>query len=154
MSSTISDTAMRKPFPRLRLGGSQIPPVGRSRGLVHRSTDRSKNPSASLDATFSALSDPTRRAIIERLAEGELSVTELAKPFLVSLPAISKHLRVLQEAGLVNRERQGRILKCRLDPSPLVTTAGWLAQYQSLWEKHLDKFAEYVQSQRREVEDR
>ncbi len=143
---------MRKASRRSRPRGSQVPPLGMSTGLIRRPMSRSKHPSSSLDTTFSALSDPTRRAMIERLAEGELSVSELAKPFPVSLPAISKHLRVLEDAGLLSQERQGRILKCRLEPSPLMTTANWLAQYESLWEKHLDKFAKYLEAQAKEDE--
>jgi DNA-binding transcriptional ArsR family regulator len=88
----------------------------------------------SLDATFGALADSTRRAILERLARGEARVTELAAPFAVSLPAVSKHLRVLENAGLLAREKSGRIQKCRLKAGPMQSATNWLARYQHHWE--------------------
>ena len=98
----------------------------------------------SLGTTFAALADPTRRAILERLAHGEASVTELAEPFQVSLPAISKQLRVLEEAGLIIREKQGRSRRCRLEAEPMKEAAEWLARYQRYWERQLDFLADYL----------
>ena len=93
------------------------------------------NYSNALDATFSALSDPTRRAILSQLAGGQRSVTELAQPFDVSLPAISKHLRVLGRAGLVRQEKEGRIRRCRLSAEPLHDADDWLENYRRFWEE-------------------
>ena len=93
------------------------------------------NYSNALDATFSALSDPTRRAILSQLAGGQRSVTELAQPFDVSLPAISKHLRVLERAGLVRQEKEGRIRRCRLSAEPLHDADDWLENYRRFWEE-------------------
>lgn len=100
--------------------------------------------SDSLGATFAALADPTRRAILERLARGEASVTELAEPFQVSLPAISKQLRVLEQAGLLIREKEGRVRRCRLDAEPMKEAAEWLARYRRYWERQLDSLADYL----------
>ncbi len=91
-------------------------------------------PSDRLDATFAALADPTRRAILARLASGEASVTELAEPFAMSQPAISKHLRVLERAGLVTRGRDAQRRPCRLDAKPLADANGWLEGYRACWE--------------------
>jgi DNA-binding transcriptional ArsR family regulator len=91
-----------------------------------------------LDATFSALADPTRRAIVTRLAQGESSVTELAEPFDISLPAVSRHLRVLEEAGLLAREKHGRVHRCRLAPGPLGEAVEWIVVYGRFWEERLD----------------
>jgi DNA-binding transcriptional ArsR family regulator len=100
--------------------------------------------SPALDRTFAALSDPTRRAILARLAQGEASVTELASPFDVSLPAVSKHLRVLEQAGLMRRKKEGRIHHCRLVAGPLQDAAEWLAFYERFWEGKLDALADYL----------
>jgi DNA-binding transcriptional ArsR family regulator len=97
-----------------------------------------------LDKTFSALSDPTRRAILARLAEGDASVSELAAPFAMSLPAISKHLRVLEQAGLVERTKDGRVHRLRLVAQPLRDAATWIAHYQRFWEQQLDGLADYL----------
>ena len=97
-----------------------------------------------LDATFAALADPTRRAILARLAAGEASVTTLAEPFHVSLPAVSKHLRVLQRAGLLARKKQGRVHRCRLSPEPLKDAAEWVAFYRPFWEEQLDALARFL----------
>lgn len=99
-----------------------------------------------LDATFSALADPTRRAILSRLALGGATVTELARPFDVSLPAISKHLRVLEDAGLMARERRGRTHHCRLVAAPLRAASDWLLFYQRFWEGSFDSLAEFLAS--------
>jgi DNA-binding transcriptional ArsR family regulator len=94
-----------------------------------------------LDATFMALADPTRRAILARLAKGELSVTELAAPFAMSQPAISKHLKVLELAGLVSRRQDAQRRPCRIEAAPMAEVTGWLERYRQLWEgkfKRLD----------------
>jgi DNA-binding transcriptional ArsR family regulator len=92
-----------------------------------------------LDATFMALADPTRRAILARLAESELSVTELAAPFAISQPAISKHLKVLELAGLVSRRQDAQRRPCRLEAGPLAEVTGWLEAYRRLWEGHFQR---------------
>jgi len=92
-----------------------------------------------LSLTFSALSDPTRRAILARLAVGETSVTEIAKPFAMSLPAISKHLKVLERAGLIARGRAAQWRPCRLDAGPLRDAADWLEHYSRFWDATLDR---------------
>ena len=97
-----------------------------------------------LDVTFGALADRTRRAILEQLASGDSSVTRLAAPFNVSLPAISKHLRVLERAGLLTQERDGRVRRCRLDASPMKGAADWIARYRRFWEDQLDSLASYL----------
>jgi len=103
-----------------------------------------KYSNGSLDRTFAALSDPTRRAILARLAQGDTSVTELAEPFNVSLPAISKHLRVLERAGLLIQEKDGRVRRCRLVAEPLKEAAAWIVRYQKFWEAQFDALADYL----------
>jgi DNA-binding transcriptional ArsR family regulator len=98
-----------------------------------------------LTATFAALADPTRRAILKRLAAGEASVTELAKPFAISLPGISKHLKVLQRAGLIVRSRAAQRRPCRLDAAPLKIAADWIAHYRRFWEESFDRLDAYLQ---------
>jgi DNA-binding transcriptional ArsR family regulator len=98
-----------------------------------------KSSSASLDATFSALADPTRRAILARLASGEASVTELAKPFDMTQPAISKHLRVLERAGLIQRGRDAQRRPRRLVARPLAEANGWLEHYREIWEQNFQR---------------
>ena len=97
-----------------------------------------------LNATFSALADPTRRAILDRLAYGEASVTELAEPFEISLPAISKHLKVLERAGLITRGREAQWRPCKLDAEPLKESAAWLNRYRQFWEARLDRLDEFL----------
>ena len=97
-----------------------------------------------LTSTFAALADPTRRAILARLASGEASVTELAAPFEVSLPAISKHLKVLERAGLITRGRDAQWRPCRLEPRPLKDAADWLEHYRVFWEQSLDRLEGYL----------
>ena len=97
-----------------------------------------------LSATFAALADPTRRAILARLASGERSVTELASPFDMSMPAVSKHLRVLERAGLVARGRDAQRRPCRIEPRPLKEVAEWAARYRHLWEQRLDRLDVYL----------
>jgi DNA-binding transcriptional ArsR family regulator len=91
-----------------------------------------------LDAVFGALADPTRRTILERLSESEATVSELAEPFDVSLPAISRHLRVLDEAGLIVRRKDGRLHRCRLVEDPLGDAIAWIVHYGAFWEERLD----------------
>jgi len=98
----------------------------------------------SLNTTFSALADPTRRAILSRLASGEASVTELAEPFDMSLPAISKHLKVLERAGLIARGREAQWRPCRLEAGPLKDATDWLLSYQSFWKGSLDALESYL----------
>lgn len=99
-----------------------------------------------LDRVFGALADRTRRAILARLAdEGEATVGELAEPFAISRPAISKHLRVLERAGLVDRTRDGRVSRCELDAGPMADAAAWVERYRVFWEDSLDSFARYVE---------
>jgi DNA-binding transcriptional ArsR family regulator len=100
--------------------------------------------SDTLSATFSALADPTRRAILARLASGELSVTELAEPFDMSLPAVSKHLKVLERAGLIARNREAQWRRCRLEASPLRDVSAWIDQYREFWEERLDRLEAYL----------
>ena len=100
--------------------------------------------SAHLDATFSALADPTRRAILARLASGETSVSELAEPFEMSMPAISKHLKVLHRAGLIERGREAQWRPCRLAAGPLKDASDWLDHYRRFWEESLDRLADYL----------
>jgi DNA-binding transcriptional ArsR family regulator len=97
-----------------------------------------------LDRTFAALADPTRRAILARLASGQASVTELAAPFAMSLPAVSKHLKVLERAGLVARGRRAQWRPAQLQAEPLHEVADWLADYRRFWEERLDRFDEYL----------
>lgn len=94
--------------------------------------------------TFSALADPTRRAILARLALGESSVTELAEPFEMSMPAVSKHLRVLEKAGLVERSRQAQFRPVKLRPEPLRQAWGWIEQYRQFWEESFDRLDAYL----------
>jgi DNA-binding transcriptional ArsR family regulator len=98
-----------------------------------------------LSTTFAALADPTRRAILARLASGECSVTELAEPFDMSLPAVSKHLRVLERAGLITRGREAQWRPCRLQAAPLKEVAHWAERYRALWEARLDRLDNYLQ---------
>lgn len=97
-----------------------------------------------LSATFAALSDPTRRAILVRLSQGEAGVTELAAPFAMSLPAVTKHLKVLQRAGLVVQGRQAQWRPCRLEAKPLQEAEVWLEQYRQFWEQRLDRLDDYL----------
>src|SRR5277367_4488716 len=104
------------------------------------------NYSTGLDATFAALSDATRRGILARLARGEASVTELAQPYDMSLPAVSKHLRVLESAGLVTRNKQGRVQRCRLEAAPMKSAAAWIEHYRKFWDTQLDSLQRYLES--------
>jgi DNA-binding transcriptional ArsR family regulator len=97
-----------------------------------------------LDATFAALADPTRRAILARLTVGEASVMDLAEPFAISLPAVSKHLKVLERAGLIGRGRHAQSRPCRLEAEPLRDAAQWLEQYRRFWEESFDRLAVHL----------
>ena len=99
-----------------------------------------------LSATFSALADPTRRAILARLALGETTVNELAKPFKMSGPAVSKHLKVLEHAGLIARSRAAQWRPCRLEPNALMGVDDWLEDYRRLWEERLDRLDDYLKT--------
>ena len=98
-----------------------------------------------LSITFAALADPTRRAILARLVQGERSVTELAKPFDMSMPAVSKHLRVLERAGLISRGREAQWRPCRIEGGPLKQVAEWAERYRHIWEARLDRLDDYLQ---------
>jgi DNA-binding transcriptional ArsR family regulator len=97
-----------------------------------------------LSTTFAALADPTRRAILTRLSSGETSVTELAKPFKMTMPAISKHLKVLEKAGLIERGREAQWRPCRLQAAPLKNASDWIEQYRQFWEERLDRLGDYL----------
>jgi DNA-binding transcriptional ArsR family regulator len=101
-------------------------------------------PPDALSNTFSALADPTRRAILARLASGEVSVTELAAPFEMSMPAISKHLKVLERAGLISRGREAQWRPCRLEAGPLKEVANWAEHYRQFWEQSFDRLEKYL----------
>jgi DNA-binding transcriptional ArsR family regulator len=101
----------------------------------------------SLDSTFAALADPTRRAILAMLTRGQASVSDLAKPHRMSLPAVMKHLRVLEQAGLVSQEKTGRVRRCRLSGESLRQASDWLARYRVFWETQLDSLDRYLKQQ-------
>lgn len=103
-------------------------------------------PADRLSSTFAALADPTRRAILARLALGETTVTELAKPFEMSLPAVSKHLKVLERAGLIARSREAQWRPCRIEPRALQEVDGWLENYRGMWEARLDRLDDYLRA--------
>ncbi|MDB5360736.1 MAG: ArsR family transcriptional regulator [Rhodospirillales bacterium] len=107
-----------------------------------------------LSVTLSALADPTRRAIMARLALGETSVTELAEPFRMSLPAVSKHLKVLERAGLIRRSREAQWRPCRIEAGPLAAVADWVESYRRFWDGSFDRLDHYLKDlQRKETED-
>ncbi|TJZ76229.1 ArsR/SmtB family transcription factor [Chitiniphilus eburneus] len=101
-------------------------------------------PDDALNATFAALADPTRRAILARLAQGEASVKQLAEPFAISAPAITKHLKVLERAGLITRGRDAQWRPCRLHAGPLRQVADWVEEYRRFWEQRLDRLEDYL----------
>jgi DNA-binding transcriptional ArsR family regulator len=103
-----------------------------------------------LSEVFSALADPTRRSILARLAQGEATVNQLAEPFPISLQAISKHLRVLERAGLITRGKQAQWRPCRLDAGPLLEVAQWVADYRRFWEQRYEKLDEYLHQLKKE----
>ena len=106
-----------------------------------------------LSNTFAALADPTRRAILARLTLGEASVTDLAAPFAISLPAVSKHLKVLERAGLIGRSRDAQSRPCRLAAAPLAEAADWLERYRRFWEESLDRLADYLGQMKERVQE-
>jgi DNA-binding transcriptional ArsR family regulator len=114
---------------------------------LHLASDR-------LNATFAALADPTRRAILSRLAAGETSVSELAEPFEMSLPAISKHLKVLERAGLIARGREAQWRPCRLEAAPLKDANAWLETYRRFWEQTFDRLDQYLRKLQKEEKKR
>jgi DNA-binding transcriptional ArsR family regulator len=111
-------------------------------------------PGDPLSVTFSALADPTRRAILARLLSGECSVTELAEPFDMSLPAVSKHLRVLERAGLIARRQEAQWRHCRIEAGPLKDVAEWTDRYRHIWEQRLDRLDDYLQQLKANKEHR
>jgi DNA-binding transcriptional ArsR family regulator len=113
-----------------------------------------KYSSRTLNRTFAALADPTRRRILAHLAQGDQCVTRLAKPHAMSLPAISKHLRVLENAGLLRRRRYGRVHEMRLNAKPLHEAARWVNEYRKFWQGSLDRLAEYLEKENRPSEKR
>jgi len=113
-----------------------------------------KYSSRMLNRTFAALADPTRRSILAHLARGDKCVTHLAKPHAMSLPAVSKHLRVLEKAGLLRRRRYGRVHEMRLDAKPLRQAAQWVEEYRKFWQGSLDRLAEYLEKENRPPEKR
>ena len=117
-------------------------------GMVNRMVQYQPSP---LDATFGALSDPTRRAILARLGDRDCAVSELAEPFAMSLTAVAKHLRVLEGAGLVRREKRGRTVTCRLQAARLQEATDWLASYQRFWSSSLDRLAAYAENKEAEA---
>ena len=108
-----------------------------------------KYSSRTLDRTFAALADPTRRQILAHLAQGDRRVTDLAKPHDMSLPAVSKHLRVLENAGLLRRRRYGRVHEMRINAEPLKKAAQWVEDYRKFWERSLDRLAAYLEKTNR-----
>ena len=117
-------------------------------GYRQRGTEAAET--ARLDATFAALADPTRRAILARLAGAEVSVTELAEPFAMSLPAVSKHLKVLERAGLITRKRDAQWRPCRLEAAPLKDVADWVNHYRRFWAESLDRLDDYLKELQKE----
>ncbi|MDK9698622.1 MAG: metalloregulator ArsR/SmtB family transcription factor [bacterium] len=103
-------------------------------------------PTDQLSNTFAALADPTRRAILKRLSSGETTVSELAAPFHMTLPAVTKHLKVLQRAGLITQSRHAQWRPCRLEAKPLQDVASWVDEYRAFWEQRLDRLEEYLKS--------
>src|SRR5471032_2838200 len=111
--------------------------------MVYKMTPQ---PADRLSATFSALADPTRRAILARLALGETSVSELATPFEMSMPAVSKHLKVLEHAGLITRSRDAQMRPCKIEANALKEADDWLEEYRQLWEQRLDRLEDYLKA--------
>jgi DNA-binding transcriptional ArsR family regulator len=103
------------------------------------------NQGATLDRVFQALSDPSRRAMVDRLSRGPASVSELAQPLAMSLPAVMQHLQVLETSGLVRSEKVGRVRTCRIEPVPLHTAEQWISDRQSGWERRLDRLGDYLE---------
>jgi DNA-binding transcriptional ArsR family regulator len=119
-------------------------PVDSDHSLMYLTNELTTTTMDHLSTTFAALADPTRRAILARLASGQCSVTELAEPFEMSLPAVSKHLKVLEKAGLVARGREAQWRPCRLDAAPLREVADWVEHYRRFWDESLDRLDAYL----------
>lgn len=102
------------------------------------------NESPALDLAFQALADPTRRGMVARLSRGPASVSELARPLTISLPAVLQHLQMLEASGLVRSEKKGRVRTCRIEPAALKTAEGWIAEQRALWEGRLDRLEDYL----------
>ncbi len=115
--------------------------------MVEERRSRVEVDDCKLNAVFSALSDPTRRAIVRRLSSGEATVSEVAQPFAMSFQAVSKHLQVLEQAGLVNRSKRAQQRPCRLRPEALSYASGWLGDYRQLWETSFDRLDEHLTNQ-------
>jgi DNA-binding transcriptional ArsR family regulator len=113
-----------------------------------------KYSTATLNRTFAALADPTRRRILAHLARGSSRVTHLARPHAMSLPAVSKHLRILEKAGLLRRRRYGRVHEMQLEATPLKQAAKWVEEYRKFWEGSLDRLAAYLEKENRPLEKR
>jgi DNA-binding transcriptional ArsR family regulator len=113
--------------------------------LMVKYQEREKD--AALDAVFAALADPTRRGILESLSGGELAVSELAAPHDMSLPGFMKHLRVLEDAGLIERSKEGRVVSCELSAAPMKAAAAWMSRYEKFWTEKLDSLARYLYQQ-------
>ena len=109
--------------------------------------------SHTLDRTFAALADPTRRGMLEHLSRGDMCVTDLARPYSMSLPAVSKHLRVLENAGLVHRRRNGRIHSLKLEAAPMQQAQQWIEEYRKFWEGSLDRLDEYLKQLQKNESD-
>jgi len=112
------------------------------------------NESARLDLAFQALSDPTRRGMLARLSSGPASVSELARPFAISLPAVMQHLQALEASGLVRSEKKGRVRTCRLEPKALSAAERWIAEQRALWEGRLDRLEDYLETMKARETDR
>lgn len=112
------------------------------------------NYNAALDLTFQALADPTRRMMVERLTRGPMAVSELAKPFAMSLSAVVQHLQVLEASGLVRSEKVGRVRTCRVEPKALRTAEHWIAERRALWEERFDRLGTYLEEQENSGEGR
>ena len=112
------------------------------------------NESARLDLAFQALADPTRRGMLARLSRGPASVSELARPYRISLPAVLQHLQQLEASGLVRSEKQGRVRTCRLEPKALGTAEKWIAEQRELWEGRLDRLEDYLDTLKSKESDR
>jgi DNA-binding transcriptional ArsR family regulator len=112
------------------------------------------NQEAQLDLTFTALAHPARRSMLRRLGRGEATVQELAKPLAMSLPAVSKHLKMLQRAGLISRGRDAQWRPCRLEAKPLVQASGWIEEQRKVWEARLDRLEDYLKDLRRMEEEK
>lgn len=105
--------------------------------------------STELDRAFSALADPTRRAIVSRLCDGPKSVSELSEPFEIALPSLLKHVRVLEQSGLISSEKNGRVRTCKIEPHALRATEAWIHQHISAWEKRLDRMEAHIERMKR-----